>query len=116
MKDLMEVLAEIEKEQRKYFKNYKRYAKEIKKIVRSFLKDARVFVFGSVARGDYDKASDIDLIIVSKEMPKKNSDRAKIKAKIYQKLGFFIPFEIHMVTEEEFEWYERFIDKKIEIV
>jgi len=45
MKELIEVLAEIEKEQRKYFKNYKRYAKEIKKMVRDSLKDARVFVF-----------------------------------------------------------------------
>ncbi len=47
MKDLIEVLAEIEKEQRKYFKNYKRYAEEIKKIVKDSLKDAEVFVFGS---------------------------------------------------------------------
>lgn len=61
------------------------------------------------------KSSDIDIMIVSEYMPKRQIERAKIKAGIYKKIGFFTPFEIHMVTPKEYKWYDRFIDKKIEV-
>jgi len=106
---------ERKRENQKYFGNYLYYAKESKKIAKRFFKKLKVFVFGSVVKGDYTPASDIDLVIVSKNMPRRSEERAKIKGEIYKKIGIFSPFEIHMVNEKEFEWYKKFIDKKIAI-
>lgn len=37
-----------------------------------------------------------------------------MKEKFFEaKIGIFSPFEIHLVDEKEFEWYRRFIDKKV---
>ena len=45
--------------------------KEFKKDVSTILKDKldRVILFGSYARGDYDEESDVDILILVKEMP-----------------------------------------------
>jgi predicted nucleotidyltransferase len=115
MKSLVEILAERKKENEKYFKNYLKYAKIAKKIARKELKDVKVFVFGSIVKKSFLPSSDIDLLIVSKNAPKFMSDRAKIQAKILEKIGVFSPFEIHIVNKGEFKWYEKFIDKKIAV-
>jgi predicted nucleotidyltransferase len=78
-------------------------------------KDVRVFVFGSVIKGTSTPASDIDILIVSNNMPEKNSERAKIKAKIWEKIGIFSPFEIHLANEREFKWYKIFAKEMEEI-
>ena len=113
MKSYLEILSEIKKENQKYFKNYLKYAKIIKRIVRKELGEVRVFVFGSVIKGQETPASDIDILVVSKNMPEKMNERSKIKAKIWKRIGIFSPFEIHLVDEKEFRWYEKFIDEKI---
>lgn len=115
MKSYLEVLNEIRRENRKYFKNYLKYAKIVKNVVKRELGEARVFVFGSVVKKQETPASDIDLLVVSKNMPKKMNERSKIKAKIWEKIGIFSPFEIHLVNEKEFEWYRKFIDKKVAV-
>jgi predicted nucleotidyltransferase len=79
------------------------------------LKDARVYLFGSFVEGRHLPSSDIDVLIVSKNMPKKVSERSKIKAKIWKKIGLFSPFELHLVNEEEFEWYKRFVKKLVAV-
>lgn len=114
-KTLVDILLERKAEREKYFKNYLKYARMAKKIAKKELKDVKVFVFGSVVKKEHTPASDIDLLIVSKNMPKRMKDRAEIQAKILKKIGIFSPFEIHMVNEREFKWYERFIDKKIAV-
>lgn len=113
MKTLVDVLMEIKKENEKYFKNFKYYARLIKKIAGKELGEVEVFVFGSIVKGAHTPASDIDVLVVSRNMPRKMIDRAKIKAKIFKRIGIFAPFEIHMVDEKELKWYRRFIDKKI---
>ncbi len=114
-KSLFDILLEERKEKEKYFKNYLKYARIVKKIAEKELKDVKVFVFGSVVKKEHTPASDIDLLIVSKNMPKSMSKRAKIQAKIFNKIGILAPFEIHMVNEKEFKWYKRFIDKKVAV-
>jgi len=42
-------------------------------------------------------------------------ERAEIVAKILKKVGIFSPFEIHLVTEEEFDWYKRFVKRFVEV-
>lgn len=103
------------KENEKFFKNFLKYARIIKRIAEKELKDLKVFVFGSIVEGKSLPTSDIDILIVSKNMPKKISERSKIKAKIRKKIGLFSPFELHLINEEEFEWYKCFIKKKIAV-
>ena len=70
-----------------------------------------VFIFGSVAEGKEEIGSDIDILIISPNL----KDRGKVIAKIWKKIGFFSPFEIHLITPEEYKWYKHFIKHKIEI-
>jgi len=103
------------KENEKYFKNYKRYVKLIKTICLKELKKTRVYLFGSFVENRHLPSSDIDVLIVSENMPQKVSERSKIKAKIWKNIGIFSPFELHLVNEEEFEWYKKFIKKLVAV-
>lgn len=115
MKSYLEILNEIKKENEKYFKNYKQYAKIAKRIAEKEIGKVKVFVFGSVVKKQHTPASDIDLLIVSEKVPEKMKARAEIVAKILRRIGLLSPFEIHLINEREFKWYKKFIDKKIAI-
>lgn len=115
MKDLYEIIKEEVKERQKYFKNYIHYLKIIKEEVRKFLPEARVYVFGSVVRKEFKPNSDIDVLIVTSK-PIDPEERGKLKGHLYRKVGFFSPFEIHLVDKEGFGWYKRFIKGEIEEV
>jgi hypothetical protein len=41
--------------------------------------------------------------------------KSLVEAKILKKIGVFSPFEIRIVNEGEFKWYEKFIDKKVAV-
>ncbi|MFH8080576.1 MAG: nucleotidyltransferase domain-containing protein [Candidatus Aenigmatarchaeota archaeon] len=92
-------------------KKWMKSLKDIKKICLKELKQAEFYLFGSFVEGKYLPTSDIDILIVSKNMPKKISERSKIKAMIWKKIGIFTPFELHLVNYDEFEWYKRFVKK-----
>lgn len=111
----IDYLAEKAKEEEKYFKNYKFYAKKIKNSAEKLLGKVRVIAFGSILRKD-EVPRDIDILIISPKI-KSNTDRGKIIAKILKKIGFFSPFEIHLVSPKDYEnWYKNFIkDEYIEI-
>ncbi len=59
--------------------------------------------------------SDIDVLVVTREA----SDvwrRVRIRVEVKRVIGDLTPFEIHLVTPEEFEvWYRRFIDVMLEV-
>ena len=84
-------------------------------MARESLPDVKVFLFGSVLKNEQTPSSDIDLLIFSEKMPKKLSKRNRIKVKILKEVGFFSPFELHLVDKEEFEFYKKFIDKMKEV-
>lgn len=46
--------------------------------LRGVLPDARVFLYGSVARGDFNLSSDIDLLVVSDQLPDEPLKRAEL--------------------------------------
>jgi len=100
---------------REYFDNFMEYAERIKEIAERILGEAEVLVFGSVADGRATMASDIDVLIISKNAPKKISEKSKVIGEILKEIGVFSPFEIHLVTPEEFKWYENFLKKFIRI-
>ena len=115
---LMDIQIEIAKKHAKYFREIDRYMKIIKEAAKDILgEDTEVYLFGSALKGGYTPgASDIDVLVVSRNTPLSISGKSKIKAKIFEKIGdFFAPFEIHLVSPEEFKIYSNFIDEKKKI-
>ena len=80
-------LKEIFEKRKMYFKEYRKYAREIKKIVAKKV-GCRVYVFGSILSGDYSIGlSDIDIAIVSEEFRdrrKKIRDSRLVMGKIFR--------------------------------
>ncbi len=95
-------------ERAEYFLNFKKYAKEIKKVLEEHLSEFEVYIFGSVVRGEYSIGlSDIDVAVVSDEL----KDRKK-KLEVYDLLFekfFDSPFEFHLLTKDKWKFYLRFI-------
>jgi predicted nucleotidyltransferase len=100
----------------------------MKKISQSLLKKAiarivrlshplSIYLYGSHAYGEPDDTSDIDILVVLKESSEPPHKRA---VSIYMALrGLFVPFEVKVDTQEEFEkrsqWLisvERFVVEK----
>lgn len=106
--DLIDLLLARQKKEKKYFKNPKKYAYLIKKEAEKMLKNVKVYLFGSVVKGNYTPNSDIDLLIVCDEFDPER--KGEIKAKLLSTFDFFAPFEIHLVTKQTFKnWYKKFI-------
>jgi predicted nucleotidyltransferase len=100
-----------------YFKNYLFYAKEIKSRAKEILGDCRVMVFGSVLKDDYHPVlSDIDVLIISSKAPADSGQKAKIKVKLLSNFETGNPFEIHIISPDDYEnWHSKFIKEKREI-
>jgi hypothetical protein len=96
-------------------KNYKEYLKIINKNIKLVLKDAQVYLFGSILEGNLVAASDIDILIIA-DVPKKHLKRAEIIAKIEEKSGLPLshPFEFQLLTQEEFDTWNKIYKIKFE--
>ena len=85
-------------------RNYRLVARHVKEIVHRFDPKARVYVFGSVVRGEYTGASDIDILVVTERIDLKYD----MMVEVYRSVE--APVELHIVTGEQLEkWYRRFI-------
>jgi predicted nucleotidyltransferase len=114
MKSEIDILIKEAEKEKKYFENYLYYTRKIKKIAEKLLGKSRVFVFGSILKKN-EVPQDIDVLIVSQKL-KSAAKKTEIRTKIWKKIGFLWPFEIHLITPEEYRnWYKYFIEKKIEI-
>ena len=114
MRKEIDQLIEEAREEEKYFQNYLKYGKKIKKEAEKFLDEVKVFIFGSILKED-EVPEDIDVLIISPEL-KTSVEKGKIRAKLWQSLGFSAPFEIHLINPQEYQdWYRHFIKKKIEV-
>jgi predicted nucleotidyltransferase len=114
MKSEIDLLIEEAKKEEKYFKNYLKYTKIIKKEAEKLLGKVKVFIFGSILKKD-EIPQDIDILIISPRL-KSTRQKSKILAEIWRKIGYLAPFEIHLITPREYQnWYRFFIKKKIEI-
>ena len=106
----MDISAKIEAERLNYLKNHDEVAQSVKKICILHDVRARVILFGSTLRGDWNIDSDIDLIIILSDLKAKD----RIVVDIYRTID--APVELHFATEDIFEkWYLRFIDVYREI-
>ena len=96
-----------------YFQNYLEFGEKIKEMVNEMAK-ARVFIFGSVVRGDFSPGlSDIDVAIVSDAFENRDLKLAVLDRLLDE--FFFSPFEFHVLTKKQWRFYSRFIDEFTEI-
>jgi predicted nucleotidyltransferase len=113
-KSEIELLIEEFQEKEKYFRDYLKYARMIKKEAKKLLGKVKILVFGSILRKG-EVAQDIDILIISPKL-KTPEKKSKILVKLKEKIGFFTPFEFHLINPKEYrEWYRHFIEEKIEI-
>ncbi len=95
-------------ERRRILHDWARLAREAARAVRETHPKARVYVAGSVARGEAIAASDLDLIVVLDHQPSPR-EAAEVIALIWEKLGLPLhhPLEIHVIGPEDLERYRR---------
>jgi len=88
-------------------RNWKEYGHKIAEAASKVLGECEVFAFGSVVEGRATGGSDVDIIVVSRHLPR--GERGRLKALMEEMAGLppFHPFEIHLVTPKEAEWYWR---------
>jgi len=111
----MEFLKDVYEERRKYFEKLDEYLEEIKRIVKSAVPDAKIFLFGSVVKGEYSVGlSDIDIAIISKEFENREK-KLEVFGMLTEKF-MDSPFEFHLLTPKQWEFYSKFIgDQKRKI-
>ncbi len=98
-----------------YFDNLDRVVNMIRGVLDGLFREYEIYLFGSVAEGDYTMASDIDILVVSAEVPRQVSRRSEIVSRIYSAVGLDAPLEIHLATPREFQWYRRFMRRYIRL-
>ena len=97
----------------KHLKNYRKIARRIKEVARKRCGSARVIVFGSVVKKRVTALSDIDVLIIC---DLDEEQRIKLRTEIIKELGYDVPVELHIASEEEFRrWYRRFLDSFEEV-
>jgi len=79
-------------EEYRALENYREVAEEVKRIVLELDPQAEVYVFGSVVRGLYTASSDIDILVITRNIDKKY----EIMVEVYKRVE--APVELHIVT------------------
>jgi len=93
-----------------YLDNLPYYRAEIEKFFRAEMGEARVRFFGSVLTNTFDAESDVDVLVVSPHTPPRSDARSRLITELKSIIGLSSPFEIHLITEEEYEdWYKHFL-------
>jgi len=100
--DYFKEVRKLSKMKKQFFKNYLSYARKIKEIT-----EGEVIIFGSIVEEKETMVSDIDMLVVLETLNLKK--REEIMGKINSILGYYHPFEIHLVDQEGKKWYMRFI-------
>lgn len=92
-------------EKAEMLKDWRDMAGRIAEAARRILGDVEVVVFGSIVKGGFTAASDIDMLIVLKDMPMGAIKRAELKKAVEEEAGLppIHPVEIHLVTKKEVE-------------
>lgn len=79
-------------------------AKRVKDVVRTLDPGAKVYVFGSAARGEMTASSDIDILVLTERVDLKYEMMVRAYEAVEE------PVELHVVNARQFkDWYSRFI-------
>lgn len=95
------MFVELSKKRRKAFDNLDSYLEAIKKIALTVDRNSKVFLFGSVAEGNFNLGSDIDVLIITED---KNAISLKL-----ERAGIGFPFELHIRNAREADSYFRHV-------
>ncbi|MEM3404119.1 MAG: nucleotidyltransferase domain-containing protein [Nitrososphaeria archaeon] len=102
-------------ERARILRNWKNWLSGVKKAANEVLNSNLVglYVFGSAVTGDLVAFSDIDLLIITRNLPKSAVARSQIKEDIVNRAGLPLvhPFEIHLVDGEEAGVYFKHIGR-----
>lgn len=102
-----EVYIEYAAKLRDLLANLQSVLSSIKRDILERAPNAKMYIFGSVARGDYTAASDIDVPVVVSSL--ENVDVYGLKALVKKRYPGY-PIEVHITDKETFRrWYMRFI-------
>ncbi len=82
------------------FRNLEKYLRIIAETVRELDREAKVYLFGSVAEGRSLLSSDIDILVVTDKPP------GEVLAALWER-GIRDLFEIHVATKQMLESYRR---------
>jgi predicted nucleotidyltransferase len=116
MADLIDFQIEIVRRFREMRRNYLDNVRKIKDLAKDVFgkRLLSVYVFGSVVEGKDRPMSDFDVAIVLSENAAEE-ERMKPYRKIREHFGLH-PFEIHVLTLDEWEgWYRRFVKRFVEV-
>ncbi|MCS6769769.1 MAG: nucleotidyltransferase domain-containing protein [Candidatus Caldarchaeum sp.] len=94
------ILVERARMRRKVFQNLETYLRDLRVLMLGLDRDSKLYLFGSVARGEHVMMSDVDVLVVTELEP------ARVIAEL-RKAGFDEPFEFHVVNKEMAERYFR---------
>ncbi len=102
----------------KLLREWRIWVEKIAIAVKKRLPDAEIYVIGSVAEDALTGGSDIDILIVSENIPRTNFERSDPKTEVVEEVGLPLahPFEIHLASWREFEFYKKFAKKMIKIL
>ena len=114
----MSEIFEAGAERRRIIEKWREYVLRIASACKNILGDCEVYVFGSVVENKWTGGSDVDILVVSDNVPSTSKERAEIIARIEEKadLPLSHPFEIHLTKREEADWYWKHIRKALRIL
>jgi predicted nucleotidyltransferase len=95
-----EILVRMALKRQEAFKKLAMHLKTIKETVDKLDSEAEIYLFGSVAEGQNNYSSDIDILVISKLNP------AEINAELWR-AGIKEPFEIHVQPPNKLVFYKR---------
>ena len=101
-----------------HLRRWREYALKVAKAARDVLADVRVYVIGGVSEGRTTVLSDIDILIVAKEIP---GDKKRLYVEILERaidsygLTWDALVEFYIVEEKDVERYMKCLGKRIEI-
>ncbi len=103
-------------------RRWRRYVPAVARAARDLLgPDTRVYVVGGAAEGRLTVLSDIDIVIVSRNVPRDERRKLHLKLDIRDRavtlygLPWDYPVDIHLYNEEEFSHAKRYYRKMIEV-
>ncbi len=101
----------------KLAEDWEKWVKRIADASRRVLGESEVYVFGSIVEGRATGGSDVDILIVSSNVPEKVGARSRVKAVIEEEAGLplYHPFQIHLATPREAEWYRRHMKRYVRV-
>ena len=110
MVSLIDIQIEIVRKFKEMRREYLKYAKMIKEVAEQHFSNlVAVYVLGSVVKGEEHAMSDVDVAVVL-EKPAREEERVAFYRKVREKIGKLHPFEIHVLSIDEWEnWYRKFV-------